>query len=853
MSGRHDREKIATVHVKCSHGKKSKHKHKCCNSKPGLTGPRGRDSFVTGPTGPGGTGPTGFTGITGHTGPEGTGPTGPTGYSGNTGHTGPEGTGPTGPTGAIGPTGHTGLTGPTGFTGVTGPTGHTGLTGHTGPEGTGPTGPTGHTGLTGHTGPEGTGPTGPTGHTGVTGHTGPEGTGPTGPTGHTGVTGHTGPEGTGPTGPTGHTGVTGHTGPEGTGPTGPTGHSGHTGTTGHTGPEGTGPTGPTGHSGHTGTTGHTGQTGPTGHTGLTGPTGDSGTVITASPITGDGSGGDPITLAPSSSCDVSWYWDPTPAAWGLYQNPGITQTTVGSGGTGAMYANLIDSFNDGCYFVRVLSSSTVTEAAFTFPDAGGQCFIFIDTNTTVEFSDQIDWNNATVTIAGVEFDTSTVSFTGPNNTRSFINYSRVNMSTCQISTTTNADAPLNSGQSSAQLYIDNCSIVASGGIFIETGNEEIILLTNSFISTPNIAQPPSINIINAPSQVLFRDITFTGLFTNIISIIVEASDVVYMSNLYSLNNNYLITINSNNNRYENLIGLSSLIVSSTDDTMQNIFFGIVTQNVTIGNSGVPMVKPSLSEFHNITCINSFSIEFMDRCELTNVTCYNTSAWMGITNCRISGMSILTPISSISIAGSDISDIKFITTIIGTNFELRNLTNCNVNNISLTNNGTLALNAFVKTNVTNILYASVDGAVPDLSLGTVPGADQHQDSCFSNIIVVGNVAGINANSIARCCFTNISATNFTTTAGNGFFSTLSGLRAQGLTFGWSDSTVSNCTIGGTGGATGITVNNARVTVTGCNIANALATITGVGFQPLVVGCIAGAAYVNIDPASTGNIP
>lgn len=108
---------------------------KCCNIDPGVTGPTGAASMITGPTGPLGTGPTGaassVTGPTGFTGPFGTGPTGFTGVTGPTGFTGftgPLGTGPTGFTGVTGPTGYTGFTGPLG----TGPTGYTGLTGPTG-------------------------------------------------------------------------------------------------------------------------------------------------------------------------------------------------------------------------------------------------------------------------------------------------------------------------------------------------------------------------------------------------------------------------------------------------------------------------------------------------------------------------------------------------------------------------------------------------------------------------------------------------------------------------------------------------------------------------------------------------
>jgi hypothetical protein len=119
------------------------------SASPGLQGPTGAASTVTGPTGATGasvTGPTGATGasVTGPTGPTGaagasvTGPTGAAGASvtGPTGAAGASVTGPTGPTGAAstvtGPTGAAGasVTGPTGATGaastVTGPTGATG-------------------------------------------------------------------------------------------------------------------------------------------------------------------------------------------------------------------------------------------------------------------------------------------------------------------------------------------------------------------------------------------------------------------------------------------------------------------------------------------------------------------------------------------------------------------------------------------------------------------------------------------------------------------------------------------------------------------------------------------------------
>ncbi len=124
-------------------------------------------------------------------------------FSGNGGGSaGPQG--PAGPVGATGPQGPIGLTGPAGAAGATGTQGPVGLTGATGA--TGPQGPIGLTGATGATGPQG-----PIGLTGATGATGPQG--PIGLTGPAGATGSTGPQGpiglTGPAGPQGPAGTSG--------------------------------------------------------------------------------------------------------------------------------------------------------------------------------------------------------------------------------------------------------------------------------------------------------------------------------------------------------------------------------------------------------------------------------------------------------------------------------------------------------------------------------------------------------------------------------------------------------------------------------------------------------------------
>lgn len=133
----------------------------------------------------------------------------------------------------------------------------------------------------------------------------------------------------------------------GLGPTGPTGPTGATGPTGPTGAASnvTGPTGPTGPTGATGPTGPTGAasnvTGPTGPTGPAG--GGGGAVTTNQSLTGDGTGGSPLSVAdpldvatdgPATILTGAVITDTLGVGLGLIQGSTVLsgQTLLGGGG-----------------------------------------------------------------------------------------------------------------------------------------------------------------------------------------------------------------------------------------------------------------------------------------------------------------------------------------------------------------------------------------------------------------------------------------------------------------------------------------------------------------------------------------
>ncbi len=229
-------------------------------------------------------GPQGEQGIQGEQGTPGTdGATGPQGPQGPIGLTGPQG--PAGADGATGPQGPQGIAGADGAQGPIGLTGPQGEQGPAGADGlTGPQGPQGIAGADGAQGPIGlTGPQGLQGPAGAYGATGPQGPqGIAGADGAQGPIGLTGPQGDqGPAGLAGADGATGPQGPQGiAGVDGAQGPIGLTGPQGEQGPAGsdgaTGPQGPQGIAGADGAQGLIGLTGPQGEVGPQGPAGADG-------------------------------------------------------------------------------------------------------------------------------------------------------------------------------------------------------------------------------------------------------------------------------------------------------------------------------------------------------------------------------------------------------------------------------------------------------------------------------------------------------------------------------------------------------------------------------------------------
>jgi hypothetical protein len=577
-----------------------------------------------------------------------------------------------------------------------------------------------------------------------------------------------------------------------------------------------------------------GNTGPTGPC-CTGPTGPS-IVDTALPVTGDGSLANPITLQAVNSGCASWYWSPaagwTPG-WGILQNPGITQTTVGDSSVGAMYATIEDAFNDGCYNVRVVVGPTVTQPGFVFPVLNGRPFIFIDNGATLHITGTINFNDSYVSILGAVRN-AFITYTIPGGTRLFSNYRTLHIESCIIeSNGTSGICPINSGEADSVFYLNNCGITSNSlTTYIQTGDTESVNLNNVGVFSGIMS------IINDPFVVVLRDVNFT---TSIINI--NSDNVVRIIDMYDANTppTTIININSNGNIYENITNMAEINIATTADTQDNVFYNLTCVDFTIGNQAC-----SLSEFFGLTCEN-FTVDDIDSCAFTEVVCTNDfEISTNMTQSRMCGLTLFKNPTNFTANNSIFTDIVFKTNNPATSFDIGNMTYCTINNVSMVDTGNIT--------VGNISYCNFDNIIVRDSKKITMGS-ACTNCNFNNI----ETYAIELNAISGCTISNFHCTLLVTTLVGGGHNTISNGVVEG--FGGGD----NMTLSGPY----IAVSNVRVmtgniritggncTVTGCIVgsigAGSIVTDVGASPKPLVVGCMTGVALLigDINASSTGN--
>lgn len=732
--------------------------------------------------------------------------------------------------------------------------GDDGCKGKRGPRG--PRGPPGysHSGHTGHTG-YGTGETGPTGDSGPTGSTGPYGTGDTGPTGfsgETGPTGSTGPYGTGDTGPTGsigplgNTGPTGNTGPYGTGDTGSTGNTGNTGNTGSTGSTGnTGPTGPIG----------TGPTGPTGSNGVTGPTGAAGgltSVLTSSPITGDGNIGNPVTLLPASpptNGSSSWYYSPLTSSWGIYQNPGPTYTTVGIGG---MFSTLESAFNNNANFVRIISNITFGTSGYTLPNASGNYYLFIDSGVTLTIADQINFNGGNISFTGSSITNSILTVTNISTATVFTNYDNLQITNLNY-IPASSGSTLNSGSLGSSIYLNKMVVTNIGNTSLQFVNaiSDIVVIESVLINNTNGGYTyPAISTDSSASR---------NIFANDISTIGDISfqiDGQYgnFNTIVSRDRSLNITTTGNGNSFSSLIGLNVL-------TLQNLvnLFSITINYANCQSFNISSPVTYTSNFWNITT-DDLSFGTIVDSYFLNLVCLNDFTMARFDNCIIDGLTVTKDFISINSFNSTIYNLCLLSSISSTILNIRGFNNTLVDGIFVLNSGNISFYRTTSCVFSNIVSQDSSIITNGITIGTTSGALNFVRGCTFSKIQTYNLTIDYAENCLISDYALILGGHFAVTANSSVNRFSNGIIQNSLTNvrGVGDSYVGITTVNNNGSFTVYGAGNsilnfvyARNVAGPCNIVGdgALAAAD----LPLVVGSISSIANVNIHANSTGNIP
>jgi hypothetical protein len=686
----------------------------------------------------------------------------------------------------------------------------------------------GSKGCPGPRGPPGDSITGPTGPYG-TGFTGAIGTGWTGETGPTGEIGPTGPYGTGPTGAigTGWTGETGETGP--TGATGPAGIEGSTGYTGPTGPYGTGGTGPTG---------------------SIGPTGPQGSLpaITSSPITGDGTVLNPITLLPASppvNGSSSWYYSPLSSSWGIYQNPSPTYTTVGSGG---MFSTLESAFSNGANFVRVISNINYGSGGYSLPTPSQNYYISIDAGVNVTVEDQINWNGGNVSIVGTSTANSILSSTNVSTTTLFTNYINLQVSNLnyQVGGT---GTILNSGSLGSTTYLDRMVVTNIGSTaqqFINAASD-IVVIQNVIINNTNGGYTyPALSTSAAASRnILVSDISILGS----VSFQIDGQYGKF-SGIVSRDGIFDITITGDGNNFASILNANIVSVGLGVSNISNV----TIDYMTCGSFNLnPSVLATLCSFYNITA-NNITIQSTYNCYFSNIICSNIFSAGLFANSVVNGLAITQDFSSMQAASCSFYNISLVTPNSAITLNMNRFDTCIVEGVQVVYFGSLAFSNNLNTVFSNISCNDFSGGI---TIGSVAGPLNANINCSFNNLFTYDLTVDNSN---NCIISNyISKQSFSVSSNSsmnrfssGYISNPCTVEGAGDTYFGINATfnIGSFTVNGSSNAI-INFMYERSAVGSVNIVGSGALAAGT--RPLVVGSITNSPNVNIHANSTGNIP
>lgn len=390
------------------------------------------------------------------------------------------------------------------------------------------------------------------------------------------------------------------------------------------------------------------------------------TVITSFPNTGDGSASNPVTFAPATSCNRTFFYDGL--NWQHKRNSGITEVTVGNTATGAAFATLQDALNCSP-FVRVVDNVTAGVLSVST-----NTLIYVDPGVTLTLTEPISITDTSLTLRGsASIQSSNITFSGNGtllcnaNTRLYFFDCRVvNMRTSSIIETTTGNYGVLKAYHSLFRPGD-----ASEALFGEGGSEIIFLELqdcvvegpgdgcNTFIAPmdPNASivhirglsiigrfQNPGRLADTSVNECILSDINvlspgsspgnpYSWLTSGVITNFKQALGATFVSleltgSIVSVVNAYIdsFSIASNNTTLNNIqtttLGTISL---ATDNTI--LSNGIFARSLSVDRDNCKVsnclcarltVNRNFAKLENIQCTASASLTSAQNCVLTNV-------------------------------------------------------------------------------------------------------------------------------------------------------------------------------------------------------------------------------------------
>ena len=326
-------------------------------------------------------------------------------------------------------------------------------------------------------------------------------------------------------------------------------------------------------------------------------TGSSSVVNTSSPLTGDGSGGDPITLIDGTMKSQHLRYDGTMWNTNLSAYDGLVAAT------GTQFSTINDAISAGCKRIAVLTDTTQTAQAVLSGPTTIQIFNEATISNSPLLASAIDCNSHKLSITGGAIDWSaTTDGTGLSY------YIENNGSDTQVDMNnlsfTYANAASNRNITNQDLTLDNCSVQLNSsdnsGFHLPGGRSAQLtniifngsagieaLKVDGYLSSSNITLSGLSNgtevVLNLNGEVNMQNITIDD--TADVYMETNGTGSAFINGLTSSGNIANITLNNANSALDNARRVNSIVVNNNKSKLFNCN-QVVSLNINGDNSKV---------------------------------------------------------------------------------------------------------------------------------------------------------------------------------------------------------------------------------------------------------------------------